>query len=209
MVGIARGRFALAISHGGQAKIPGRVTLFALNPDNSLSELWGYPDQDDRRYIESEIYFLKPDRQAVASIAIREHEVVFVGPGLKLFIHEVFYRLNPRTDQFTQSDIDPPRLTKLLDAAERDRQTIHITQRGTIGVGAALELKKKADQHDQALRTAYARLRRELSRPEREKLAAEQKEWLNRRDQIEDLYERIRFVADRVKELKARSENHK
>jgi hypothetical protein len=60
------------------------------------------------------------------------------------------------------------------------------------------------DQPDKLLNQAYNQLKQTLSQSEKDKLAAEQKEWLAKRDDIQDLEEQNRFVLDRARELLGR-----
>jgi hypothetical protein len=61
------------------------------------------------------------------------------------------------------------------------------------------------DLPDKLLNQVYNELKQTLSPAEKDKLAAEQKEWLAKRDAIQDLEEQNRFVLDRARELLGRT----
>ena len=60
------------------------------------------------------------------------------------------------------------------------------------------------DLPDKLLNQVYNELKQTLSPAEKDKLAVEQKEWLVKRDAIQDLEEQNRFVLDRARELLGR-----
>jgi hypothetical protein len=209
IVEMTRGRFALAISHGGQARIQGSVTLLGFEPDLSLKELWSFPGERHSRHARSTIYFLKLPPDPAVSLAVRQHEAIIDGPRMKLVRNEYLYRLDPEAGGYAKADINSARLTRLLDKAERDHDMLRIEQRGTIVLWTALGLKEEAAAQDRARQAAYARLHRRLSGSARTDLEIEERNWLEERDRIEDLYELNRFVADRVRELTKREHDLK
>jgi hypothetical protein len=206
LVEIARGRYALAISHGGQAKIPGDVTVFAINRDFSLKELWIYPGHGERRRIGSTIYFVRDPKEKATLLAVRQDEVIYEGPKVKLSTRDLLYRLDAATDRYEQAEIDPAQLAKLLKVSERNRRNLSIDQRPEMGLENA---RYEKQEQDRMLNEVYGKLLRKLPSKVREALSVEQREWLTKRDQFDFLDDRNKFVADRTRELTERLNRRK
>lgn len=206
LVEIARGRYALAISHGGQAKIPGDVTLFAINRDFSLKELWTYPGHDERRRMGSTIYFVRDSKEIATLLAVRQDEVIYEGPKVKLLTRDLLYRLDAATDRYEQAEIDPAQLAKLLEVSKRNRRNLSIGQRPDMGLENA---RYEKQEQDRMLNEVYGKLLRKLPSKLHEAMSVEQREWLTKRDQFEFLDDRNKFVADRTRELTERLNRRK
>ena len=206
LVEITSGRYALAISHGGQAKIPGDVTLFAFNRDFSVKELWTYPDRERTRKFGSTIYFVRDPKEKATLLAVRQDEVIYEGPKVKLLTHDLLYRLDAATDRYELTEIDPARLRKMIEVSKRDRGNLSIGQRPDMGLENA---RYEKQEHDRLLNEVYGKLLRKLPTKLREALSVEQREWLTKRDQIEYLDDRNKFVTDRTRELTERLNNRK
>jgi hypothetical protein len=203
MVELSPGRFALAIEWGRQRKIPGHLSIFALERQGPPRELWTFPEEG-MRSVASTIHYVKLDGDETFSLAIRQLEEVFEGDRAKIVPHEFLYRLDPKADRYRRADIEPAHLKRIIDAAKRDPRSPVSEQRGTAGFDTHLSQLEDAAKLDRALNAVYTSVAMKLSPAENDTMKAEELLWLRERDAIKNDWERMQFVEKRIKVLEQR-----
>lgn len=205
MVEVAPGRFALALSYGGQSRMTAHVRLVSLPAKGVPREMWTYPAEDDDRRTESTIFFVHLPHEASKAIALRENEQHWEGDEISLVHRNLLYRLDASRRRYLPAEVAPARLAQILAAAKADKKTFRIEQYGPVGVEDLMDEEEQAAKLERELSAAYRRLREKLSTADRAALLQDEQAWLATRDAETHHEKRSKLVQARVQELKARA----
>ena len=130
MVEVSPGHFALALSWGGQSKIAGEVSILALSRNHAPKPLWDFSGNR----VASIVYFVKLPSEKATALAVRQEEEVYENEQWKNHEHELLFHLDPDSNQYTQVEIRPDHLSKIISVAERNPKSLKIQQEGSVGV---------------------------------------------------------------------------
>jgi len=204
MVQIAPGRFALGLSCGSGGRLAGDAVILTVGGPQPFHRMFSLPGFSDEGNTDSTAYFVKVQANEPLALAVRQKMIPRSEGDSRLVRNEFFYRLNARHDRYERASFPPAKLTHLIDAAERNGDSLQISQTGGMVFVGAEQEDEEAAAADRALNSVYQRLRQKLPPMERERLRQEEIDWLTCRDTVNS--GRTDVVKQRVKELQERLE---
>jgi uncharacterized protein YecT (DUF1311 family) len=205
LVQIALGRFVLGLSCGTGGRLSGYATIRAVGGQHPFHSMFQLPGEDDPLETRSVIYFVKDQANEPLALVVRQKELIWeANSDPKLVPHEFFYRFNAERYRYERTSFPAEKLTRLIDAAERDQDVLKMIQEGGMAYSNTEPVMKEAAAADRELNSVYRRLRQKLSPDESERLKQDEIDWLARRDAIREIEKRTAFVKQRVEELQNR-----